>query len=153
MRRCAIGHGCFVPPLSVSGPRGVAALCTDSMRIQTLDLEDHQEVEEAEGAEMTDCYIGFCDADKPCPDSGGAGRGREEEGRPMPGACLFCTRGSPAMSHARPLPLMRCHASDLEELQLSGMRSKELVALSESISKGCKLDVILCYGSTSICSF
>ena len=55
MRRCAIGHGCFVPPLSVSGPRGVAALCTDSMRIQTLDLEDHQEVEEAEGAEMTDC--------------------------------------------------------------------------------------------------
>ena len=55
MRRCAIGHGCFVPPLSVSGPRGVAALCTDSMRIQTLDLEDHQEVKEAEGAEMTDC--------------------------------------------------------------------------------------------------
>ena len=44
-RVCPSGNGCFVPPLAVSGPRGVAALVTGSMRAHTVDLEDHEEVE------------------------------------------------------------------------------------------------------------
>ena len=47
-KACPSGNGCFVPPLAISGPRGVAALVTRSMRAHTVDLEEHDEVEEPE---------------------------------------------------------------------------------------------------------
>lgn len=52
--RSASGQrGCFVVPLAVSGPRGVAAAFTSGLRAQTLDLEEHEEEEDddAEGEE------------------------------------------------------------------------------------------------------